>query len=160
MKIKTLNAVKIISKLFKTQSTLIRVKTLLKKNTIIYNILYSCYHVYDIRVMSRYIILCLMFIIRTCCPRNSSVLDQCSHSELFERAVSGHQTVSHGAHHVNVTGPESVHAGRPDGTPAESRRCHVLARERHRSWKRRLPPDSRGPGCHDDIFAHGRRLRE
>jgi len=62
----------------------------------------------------RYIKLFLMWIVRTCCPRHSSVLDQRSHSELFERAVSGHQTVTHSAHHVNVTGPEPVHAGRPD----------------------------------------------
>jgi len=115
------------------------------------------------KLITRYIgiynILYLKRIYRTCRPWHSSVLDQRSHSELFERTVSGHQTVTHGSNHVNVAGPEPVHAGRPHGAPAESRRRHVLARERHRSWKRWLSPNTRWPGCHDDVFAHGRRLQ-
>lgn len=96
----------------------------------------------------------------TCCPRYAPVFDQRAHSELLERPVAGYQAVAHGAHHVDVAGPEPVHVGRPDGAPAQSRCGHVLARERHGRRVRQLPADARRPGRHGDVVGDGRRLRK
>lgn len=98
--------------------------------------------------------------IRTGRPGHTPVFDQRSHGVFLEGTVASHQTVAHGAHHVDVAGSEPVDAGRPDGAPAQSRGRGVLARERHRFRKRHLSPNSRWAGSYDNIVAHGGSLRK